>query len=505
MAGQANSDHFQQNSASSSLHHLAGNDGHHQHLTQEVSLSEDEILRRLSGKHAGGNPRLKRSFLLKLAVALHSYGSSASRTEYLIDRAADRLNVETSIAVFPSLILLSFPMSDDDHDTTRDRKDIHVLTVDSQLDVNKLGRTDQLANRVGKEGAPVLLAYWRLKAIAKSPPAFGIWWRLFCYSLSSAMASLLFFDGGLWDGAFSFLLGCAVGILELISSRSPLFATVLEFSSACVVSFLARVLSVYLKDKFNVCYFSMALSAVVQLLPGMPLTVGVSEMVAESHVTGTSRVMYALFAALQLGFGLAVGEDMMWWAPKPSKQGCPPQDLPIWTKGIWFAGFTFSSNVLLNARLEQWPGMVLSSFVGYVVSQVLSSHIDQGTGDCIAAFAVGLTGTAYSNVTGDLPLVMVLSGILLLVPGGIGVRGVEAMLKDDVLSGMGFVFNMLVVGLSITIGLLMSKLVLPSGLFGAGRLSWYNKFNLATQLVEDGDDAAAEEEAEEIHQEHMAI
>jgi uncharacterized membrane protein YjjB (DUF3815 family) len=100
---------------------------------------------------------------------------------------------------------------------------------------------------------------------------------------------------------------------------------------------------------------------------------------------------------------------------------------------------------------------------------------------------------------------MVLSGILLLVPGGIGVRGVEAMLKDDVLSGMGFVFNMLVVGLSITIGLLMSKLVLPSGLFGAGRLSWYNKFNLATQLVEDGDDAAAEEEAEEIREEHMAI
>jgi hypothetical protein len=114
-------------------------------------------------------------------------------------------------------------------------------------------------------------------------------------------------------------------------------------------------------------------------------------------------------------------------------------------------------------------------------------------------------GTAYSNVTGDLPLVMVLSGILLLVPGGIGVQGVEAMLKDDVLSGMGFVFNMLVVGLSITIGLLMSKLVLPSGLFGAGRLSWYNKFNLATQLAEDGDDAAAEEEAEEIHEEHMAI
>ncbi len=74
----------------------------------------------------------------------------------------------------------------------------------------------------------------------------------------------------------------------------------------------------------------------------------------------------------------------------------------VWVRNIdpvfynRFAGFTFSSNVLLNARLEQWPGMVLSSFVGYVVSQVLSSHIDQGTGDCIAAFAVGLTGLFYS-------------------------------------------------------------------------------------------------------------
>jgi hypothetical protein len=43
VAGQANSDDVQQSSASSILHHHAGNDGQHQHLTQEVSLSENEI------------------------------------------------------------------------------------------------------------------------------------------------------------------------------------------------------------------------------------------------------------------------------------------------------------------------------------------------------------------------------------------------------------------------------------------------------------------------------
>lgn len=96
------------------------------------SLSADDIslgffsfspllaVRRLQGKAEAreSSQGMRRRFLLRLAVALHSYGSSAARTEYLIDKAADRLEVETSIAVFPSLILLSFP-SVDENDPTR--------------------------------------------------------------------------------------------------------------------------------------------------------------------------------------------------------------------------------------------------------------------------------------------------------------------------------------------------------------------------------------------------
>lgn len=70
-----------------------------------------------------------------------------------------------------------------------------MLTVDSELDVDKLGRADHLANHVGKE-TPLLLAYWRLKAIATSAPEFGRWWwRLLGYALSAAMSAQLFFDG----------------------------------------------------------------------------------------------------------------------------------------------------------------------------------------------------------------------------------------------------------------------------------------------------------------------
>lgn len=73
-------------------------------------LTESDIIEKFKGKaRKNNNPKLRRRFLIRLAIALHSYGSSASRTEYLLDKAADRLDVDLNISVFPSLILMSFP------------------------------------------------------------------------------------------------------------------------------------------------------------------------------------------------------------------------------------------------------------------------------------------------------------------------------------------------------------------------------------------------------------
>jgi hypothetical protein len=72
--------------------------------------TEEEILSKMKAKPPTLiSPGLRRRFLIRLAMALHSYGSSAARTEYLIDKAADKLDIDASISVFPSLILISFP------------------------------------------------------------------------------------------------------------------------------------------------------------------------------------------------------------------------------------------------------------------------------------------------------------------------------------------------------------------------------------------------------------
>lgn len=451
---------------------------------QNTAVNEQDILKLLQSKDSeeASNYSLRRRFLYRLAVALHSYGSSASRTEYLIERAAERLDVKVKIAVFPSLILLSFSDHNDES-----RNESNLITVESDLDVDKLGRADELANNVGKYDTQLLVAYWKLRVIAMSRSEFGSWWwRLFSFALSAATAALLFFGGSLWDACISFILGLIVGVLDKVAKKSHILANLIEFTAALVVSFLARIVSVHL-TWFKICFSNVALSSLVQLLPGMALTLGVSDMVAKSHVTGTSCIICGLFSALQLGFGLSIGERLVCWAQErpPMPETCEGSSLSFWWNILWFLGYTVSSNILLNARLRQWPGMVLSSGVGYVVSELTGQILGSNASSVLAALFVGITGTSYSYFTGDLPLVMILSGILLLVPGGLGVQGITAMLQDDVLSGMGFVFKMLVVGLSITIGLLMAKVILPAGLFGYGKRAANDKTTLAADFEEE--------------------
>eukprot|EP00897_Mesotaenium_endlicherianum_P008150 jgi/Mesen1/7363/ME000381S06598 len=462
-------------------------------MDRSLTYPEQKILERLRKK--GGSPQLRRKFLQRLAIALHTYGSSAPRTEYLIEKAADRIGVNTNIAVFPALILLSFISEDGDPE----RQETHLLTVQSDLDADKLGQADELANEVGLEGHEVLIAYWRLKAIATSKMRFNTPTRLISFAVLSGTASLLFFGGNLWDGLFSLVLGLLVGLLDLLAAEHLVVAQLVEFVTAVIVSFVARVLSVALAEQ-DLCFFAMALSSLVWLLPGLSLTIGVSELVAQSSLSGSAKIMAALFSALQLGFGLAIGEKLVWWNKSKIPNTCPGANPNPWLNLVWWAGYTVASNVLLNARWKQWPGMVFVSLAGWAVS-----YFTEFLGDAssvLSAFVIGVTGTVYSHFTGDLPLAMKTSGILLLVPGGVGVKGVTAIMDQDVLSGMGFVFDMMVVGLSITIGLLLSKIVLPAGLFGPLKQVANTKNSLARQLEAEEQEIQEHSDDEE---EHMAI
>ncbi|KAL2652223.1 hypothetical protein R1flu_020351 [Riccia fluitans] len=441
-----------------------------------------------------GTRVMKRRFLRRLAIALVAYGSSSPRAEYLVARAGERLHEKLNISIFYSAILLVFPGSGD---PCRDETYLDRVEVDT--DVAKLQQVDEIANGVGLPSTPLSDAYRRLSSVARKESPFGSWSTLLGYTITAPTAALLFFDGGIWDAAFSLLLGFVVGLLSLYSSSLTALGDILEFVSAIFVSFTARLISEYFQH-LGVCFFSMALSGLVWLLPGEGLTVGVSEVVEASLVTGASRIIRALVASLQLGFGLVVGEKIMFWGKSSVKEQCKPVQLSQWWDVLWLLAFSSAVNVLLRARPWQWPGMIVTAAAGVLIND-LTESFGKEISAVLASFAIELTANLYSDFSRDIPLSMTLSGIQVLLPGGLGVQGVEAMMKHDVLSGVNFVIAMINISLSITLGLLLAKVFVGDTLFSAFRSS---RKTLASSL-EDDERWEESKENEEAEDEQIAI
>jgi hypothetical protein len=71
------------------------------------------------------------------------------------------------------------------------------------------------------------------------------------------------------------------------------------------------------------------------LRAGQNLTIGVSEVVEGAVITGSARIVKALVSSLQLGFGLMIGEKVVWWLPKLEPTPCADPNIFPWFLIIW--------------------------------------------------------------------------------------------------------------------------------------------------------------------------
>ncbi len=102
----------------------------------------------------------------------------------------------------------------------------------------------------------------------------------------------------------------------------------------------------------------------------------------------------------------------------------------------------------------------MSAGVGTLVSTVLllNTTLPSAAVTVLSSAAVGLVGGMQSRLTNHPPLINVLSGLQMLVPGGLGARGAaRAMAGGDATGGLGFGASMLIVALEISVGLFMAK------------------------------------------------
>ncbi|KAF9295223.1 hypothetical protein BGZ88_002567 [Linnemannia elongata] len=389
----------------------------------------------------------RQSFLIMMAKSLILYGAPAHRIEETCALLARKMDVDASFALLPGLMTISF--SDPETHTS----DTRHLRCSQGMDMNKLAQVHKIALAVLR-GESVDDANRDLERVTLEPPIFPLWLTLLGWLGSSAFVAPLAFGGGWYDMALAGFCGLMVGVLGVVASRFPVYGNVFEITASILVGFLAKSFG----DR--VCFEAVALAGVVVLLPGLLLTQAIMELSCRNIVSGAVRMFYALMYAFFLGFGLNIGAELWGYVSGHTEPASPEacsHSINRWWYFLIYPAVSASINIVFNAHLRQWFGMTLVTSVGLVFTLFLKSG-PQITA-AIAAFAVGVTGQLYGRVTGQLSYVPLLSGVLLLVPGSVGVRGILAIIGSDPSQGFSFVLTMIHVSVAITLGVFLSALV----------------------------------------------
>ncbi|KAF9084649.1 hypothetical protein BGX23_010342 [Mortierella sp. AD031] len=393
----------------------------------------------------------RQSFLIMIAKALILYGAPSHRIEETCALLARKMDVDASFALLPGLMTISF--SDPETHTS----DTRHLRCTQGMDMYKLAKVYKIAWGV-LHGKGVEEANRALERVTVEPGFYPVWVTVMSWMTTAAFVAPLAFNGSWLDTALAGLCGLLVGLLGLVAAKFPVYGNVFEVTSSILVGFIARSFG----DR--VCFAAVSLAGVVVLLPGLLLTQAIMELASRNIVSGSVRMFYALMYAFFLGFGLTLGAELWTFVSgddaKPAPDVCK-HGVDHWWFFLVFLAVSTSINIVFNAHPRQWPGMTIVTAVGFTVSYFMTAG-PQVT-PAVSAFAVGIAGQAYGRITGNLSYVPLLSGVLLLVPGSVGVRGVLAIIGtsggSDPTEGFQFALSMVNISVSITLGVFCSALV----------------------------------------------
>eukprot|EP00842_Homolaphlyctis_polyrhiza_P002952 jgi/Hompol1/3658/HPOL_003311-RA len=400
---------------------------------------------------------VKRDFMLDLTRAMVEYGLPSHRLEYHLETVSECLGVKSTYAVLPGLILMSFSPKKRSSDT-------FFLKISSGYSMGRLTLVNDLCFDLVHGGMTIEEARSRLAEI-KATKNLPEWTTLITFPIIAFTICATVFGGTWGDSLIAPIAAVPVALISLIGSRVPNIGYLCDFLSTFVVTIVTTYLRSALQSHFA-CMSTLKImfSAIAIPLPGLPLTIGVIELSTRNIVSGTVRIFHAIFTALLLGFGYSVAQGLTAKVQLDAASATCP-DTPI--NLLWAIPFlpllAFTFNLVFNPRKYQHLVMMFTQIIGFLITTLLPKLTGlQNSAEAltiVAAFAVGVIANTYSRFTRDVAIAPILGGILLMVPGSLGVRGSLGFFAQDNLDGTTISVKMLMISVSLSIGLFVATLV----------------------------------------------
>lgn len=387
-------------------------------------------------------------FMLRLVKALHTYGVPSYELERLLTNVAEQLGYGLQCIAVPTSITMTFMLEEDKPQT-------YVIRSNSgEVDVDKLSRTMDVAYAVINDEMTTEEGAIQLNEITKSKPVHNRYWTIICFMLVSASIARIF-NGGLLEVLTGAVIGLSVGLLVNIGgTRSDTVANLMPALSA----FMASVISVGFNKWLGLgSTYIPIVAGIIILVPGMMLTIAMAELATQNLVSGTARLLGSAVIFIQMTFGVAIGSQLGNFL-FPSDVITPLILLPTWTIWIAIAATSFSFVVLFQMRWKSFLWIVAAVCIAYFVSRWGVKLMNPASGAFIGALCVGLFANLAYRIKQVPTATCLMPGFIILVPGSVGFKSLTALLDHDIIGGLDTAFNMIIIGISLVTGLLISSI-----------------------------------------------
>lgn len=388
------------------------------------------------------------TLLTELASSLAAYGAPAHRLEDAVSALANQLGVKARFFAMPTAVFATFEDENGPQTTLIDVKS-------SDVNLESLVGLDRVLNDVWEARCTVREGIERIRAIRTAPSPYPRALPIACFAVASGSAAR-FFGGGLADMSAAAAIGLLIGVLCDWSSRRREYARVLEFAAGMMASLTGMLLGAAFA---GINPQTASLAGVIFLLPGLTLTMAVTELSTRNWVAGSSRLVGAMTILVMIGFGVAMGQRVGDMIGLEAVGGSVP--LPEWTMWASLVILPPALVVLFRAMWRDLWIMACAAVVAFLGARLGSQMLGAQLGVCIGALLVGVLSNGYARLLNRPAVVASAPGILLLVPGALGFRSMAAFSSQDAMEGITLAVDMLLVAAGLVTGLLLANVALP--------------------------------------------
>lgn len=364
----------------------------------------------------------KRKFIVRLGKMLHKFGTPAYRLEAHLANVAEFLQIGASFAIMPTVLTFVLWQPGEDTEYT------HIARVTpGEVDLGSLSHTDEIVDALANGELTLQDASKRLEEIVAMPNPYSRLATCMAFvATGGAFATLM--RAGWVDIFFASVLSLLVYGLVLVSERSQRVTKMLEPLVAMVAAFVATAIATFITPGIQVPL--VVLSAIIVFIPGLALTLGLSELAERHLVSGTARIMDAIMLLFKLYFGAFLGIAFGQLCVGVTHYE-PTTQVPAWTSWIAVAILSGGLIIVFKARGKHALWALFAGFIAYGTSILGGHYLGLALGAFVGAFALGIYGNAFTRFMNAPASIVILNGMIVLVPGSKTYIGLNAFISGE--------------------------------------------------------------------------